>query len=74
MKGRQSLDFRRLWPTSNTWLLSDCAGPMAELLGIRLLAMKIGRTDVKEAQVFWHQDGLTLTFEDIVFSRHDLQR
>ena len=73
-EGRQSLDFRLyLAETCNAWLLSDCAGPMAELLGIRLLAMKIGRTDVKEAKVFWHQDDLTLTYENIVFSRSHLQ-
>ena len=55
------------------WLLNDTPGPVAELLGIRLLGFEVGRNTVNQAQVRWHSDGETIVYKDIQLQIGQLQ-
>ena len=55
------------------WLLNDTAGPVGELLSIRLLGMAVARNTVEGAQVRWHADGETIVYKTIRLSMQDVR-
>ena len=66
----------RLWDVilaiRDQWMLNDTKSPVAKLLGNRLLGFWMAHTEVPPAQLQWHHDEQTLTFQDMVFSLTDL--
>ena len=57
----------------NQWLLNDTPGPVAELLGIRLLGFEISKNTVNQAQVRWHSDEQTIVCQDTQLHMDQLQ-
>jgi len=55
------------------WLLNDTPGPVAELLGTRLLGLEIARNTVNQAQVRWQSDGETIIYADIQLGMDQLR-
>lgn len=56
------------------WLLNDTQGPVAELLGTRLLGLEIARNTVNQAQVRWHADGETVLYQDVQLEMQQLRQ
>jgi hypothetical protein len=59
---------KELQAECNEWLLNDCEGPMAEILGLRLLAFRIAANTVNQAQIRWYPDSQTMIYKDIQLS------
>lgn len=58
----------------DAWMLNDTPGPVAVLLGFRLLAARLGQDTVRPAQIRWHADGQTLVYQHFRLSLDQLPR
>ncbi|KAF1980667.1 hypothetical protein K402DRAFT_458583, partial [Aulographum hederae CBS 113979] len=57
----------------DSWLRNDTPGPVAELLGTRLLGFEIARNTVNQAQVRWHADGETIVYQEVQLRMEQLR-